>query len=67
MSDKMTMITTCDTDVHLIPGDIDMVRMKIDKNKWLLTTDGRYVTTHSVVSAWEPTVEEMKGFIDGIN
>lgn len=64
MEDKVTMITTCDTDVHLIQGDIDLVRMKIDKMKWLLTTDGRYVTTRSVVSAWEPSEDEVKGFLD---
>ena len=64
MEDKVTMIATCDTDVHLIQGDIDLVRMKIDKNKWLLTTDGRYVTTRSVVSVWEPSEDEVKGFLD---
>ena len=64
MEDKVTMITTCDTDVHLIQGDIDLVRMKIDKMKWLLTTDGRYVTTRSVESVWEPSEDEVKGFLD---
>lgn len=64
MEKYMTMITTCDADVHLISGEVDMVRMKIEKNKWLLTTDGRYVFTRNVVSAWTPSEDEVKGFLD---
>lgn len=64
MQEEVTMITTCDADIHLIPGSVDLVRMKVDNNKWLMTTDGRYVTTRSVVSAWTPDEDEMKGFLD---
>lgn len=58
--EKVTRVTTVDTDIHDIVGDIDLVRQKIDSPsvRWLLTTDGRYVRCDKVVSAWVPGPDE---------
>lgn len=63
-TNSLTMITTADTDVHLIEGEIDLVCLKIERNKWLLTTDGHKVLCDKVVSAWVPSEDEVRGFLD---
>jgi hypothetical protein len=62
---KYVMVTTVDSDFHLFDGEIDMFRMKVDHNKWLLTTDGRFVRADKVVSAWVPDEDELRGFLGG--
>lgn len=57
-SQAITRVTTEDTDVHDVIGDVDHVRYKADKGMWLLTTDGRYVKGSKIVSAWTPTEED---------
>ena len=59
-----TMVTTCDTDIHLIKEPVDVTRMKCARVKWIVTIDGRYVNTASVVSLWEPTEEQAQGFLE---
>lgn len=54
----ITRIATVDQDIHDIEGDIDCVRMKVDRNPWLLTTDGRLVKSDKVVSMWLRTEED---------
>lgn len=54
----VTRIATVDQDIHDIEGDIDYVRMKVDRNPWLLTTDGRLVKSDKVVSMWTRTEED---------
>ena len=63
---KKTMLTTVDTDFHVIDGDIDLVRMKVDHNKWLMTTDGRFVRSDKVVSVWVPSERELDDYMSGI-
>lgn len=63
---KKTMLTTVDTDFHVIDGDIDLVRMKVDHNKWLMTTDGRFVRSDKVVSVWVPSQQELDDYMGGI-
>lgn len=58
------MVTTCDTDIHLICDSVDTTRMKCERVKWLVTVDGRYVNTANVVSVWEPTEEQIQGFLE---
>ena len=54
----ITRIATVDQDLHDIEGDLYHVRMKIDRNPWLLTTDGRLVKSDKVVSMWLRTEED---------
>ena len=54
----ITRIATVDQDLHDIEGSIDYVRMKVDRNPWLLTTDGRLVKSDKVVSMWLRTDED---------
>jgi len=63
---EVTMLTTADADVHVVEGEIDLVRMKVERNKWLLTVDGRLVRTDKVVSVWVPTQEELRSYMEGI-
>lgn len=63
-SDEITFITTVDSDIHAIAGEIDLVRMKIERNTWIMTTDGRYVLANKVVCAWVPTEEEIEGWLE---
>lgn len=63
-SDEIVFITTVDSDIHAIQGEIDLIRMKIERNRWLLTTDGRYVLCDKVVSAWIPSQEEIEGWLE---
>ena len=63
-SDEIVLITTTDADIHAIAGEIDLVRMKIERNTWLMTIDGRYVLTDKVVSAWVPTEEELESWLE---
>ena len=63
-SDEVTFVATADSDVHVIAGEIDLVRMKIERNTWVMTIDGRYVKCDKVVSAWVPSVEEIEGWLD---
>lgn len=65
--DDYTMITTCDTDIHLIGDSIDTVRLKCERVKWLVTVDGRYVNSANVVSMWTPTEYEIEGFSEALN
>ena len=64
---KLTMLTTVDADIHVLNEDIDLARMKIDYNKWLMTIDGRYVRSDKVVCVWVPDVDELRGFMEGVN
>lgn len=64
---SLTMLTTADADIHVIEGEIDLVRMKVDHNKWLLTVDGRYVKSDKVVCVWTPDEDELRGFMEGVN
>ena len=57
-SDEFVLVTTADTDIHAIAGELDLVRMKIDHNKWLITLDGRLLKADKVVSVWVPSDEE---------
>lgn len=54
----ITRITTADADIHDIEGEIDLVRMKVERNQWLVSTDGRYVRCDKVVSLWVPGPDE---------
>lgn len=63
-SDEIVLVTTADSDVHAIEGDIDLVRMKIDHNKWLVTIDNRFVRSDKVVSVWVPGAEELQGWLE---
>lgn len=68
MEDRNTvMLTTADADIHIVEGEIDLVRMKVERNKWLLTIDGHLVRTDKVVSLWEPSEEEMRNYMEGID
>lgn len=62
----IVMLTTVDTDIHVVGGEIDLVRMKVERNQWLLTIDGRYVRCNKVVSVWAPDEEELEGFLDSV-
>lgn len=64
---SVTMLTTVDADIHVIEDDIDLARMKVERNKWLMTIDGRLVRTDKVVSLWEPSQEEMRNYMEGID
>jgi len=59
---SITMLTTVDTDIHVVSGDTDLVRMKVERNTWLVTVDGRYVKSDKVVSVWTPTDDDLEGF-----
>lgn len=63
---SLTMLTTADADIHVIEGEVDLVRMKVDHNKWLLTVDGRYVKSDKVVCVWTPDEDELRGFMGGV-
>lgn len=63
---KKTMLTTVDTDFHVVDGDVDLVRMKVDHNKWLMTVDGRFVRSDKVVSVWVPSEQELADYMGGI-
>lgn len=63
---KYVMVTTVDSDFHLFDGEIDMFRMKVDHNKWLMTTDGRFVRSDKVVSVWVPSQQELDDYMGGI-
>ena len=47
----ITRIATVDQDLHDIEGDLYHVRMKIDRNPWLVKSD-------KVVSMWLRTEED---------
>ena len=64
---SVTMLTTVDADIHVIEDDIDLARMKVERNKWLMTIDGRLVRTDKVVSLWEPSQEDMRNYMEGID
>lgn len=70
MADKeraeVTMVTTSDTDIHLVPFDLDMTRLKVERNAWIATTDGRIVRTSHIVSVWTPSELELAGFMEGV-
>lgn len=66
MSKSYVMVTTADADIHLIDETIDMARLKVERNRWLLTIDGRYVKTDKVVSVWEPSESELRNYMEGI-
>lgn len=59
---SITMLTTVDTDIHVVNGETDLVRMKVERNTWLVTVDGRYVKSDKVVSVWTPTDDDLEGF-----
>ena len=61
-TDELTMLTTADTDLHLIPDPLDVTRMKVERNQWIMTTDNRLVRCDKVVALWTPTEEEIEGF-----
>lgn len=63
---EITMITTADTDVHVVEGDVDMVRLKVKRNDWIATTDGRFVSCDKVVCVWKPTQSELEGFLESM-
>lgn len=63
---EVTMLTTVDADVHIISCDLDMARLKVERNKWLLTVDGRMVRTDKVVTLWTPSVEELRSYMEGV-
>lgn len=54
--------TTCDTDIHMILGDLDMVRMKVTRNDWIETVDKRLVRTSNIVSIWVPSQEDLDNY-----
>ena len=69
MADAMTreeqpivFATTADRDIHAFYGEIDLVRMKAERNKWIETVDGRFVRTTGIVSLWIPAPEEIEGY-----
>ena len=64
---EWVMATTVDTDVHLFRSSIDLMRMKVGNNQWLLTTDGHYVRGDKVVSLWVPSEEELQGWTEALN
>lgn len=59
---EVVFITTCDTDIHAVTGDIDMVRMKVTRNDWIETVDHRYVRTSNIVSIWVPSEDELENY-----
>lgn len=54
--------TTTDSDIHAFEGELDMVRMKAERNKWIETVDGRLVRAGSIVSLWVPDEDELTGY-----
>lgn len=64
---EWVMVTTVDTDVHLFKSNIDLMRLKVERNTWLATVDGRFVKSDKVVSVWTPTEEELRGFTEALN
>lgn len=60
---EYTMITTTDTDIHVVEGNVAEVRMKASKVKWLTTIDNRFVNTAQVVSLWTPEPEQLEAWM----
>ena len=63
---ELVMVTTADTDIHVIEGNIDLVCMKLTRNEWIATTDGRRLRCNKVVSVWVPSEEELQGFLESM-
>lgn len=59
---ELVMVTTADTDIHVIEGNIDLVCMKVARNAWIETVDKRRVRCDKIVSVWEPDEFELRGF-----
>lgn len=64
---EYSMVTTTDTDIHLIESSADTTRMKCERVKWLTTVDGRFVNTANVVSIWTPEADEVRSYLRNIN
>jgi len=62
----LTMGTTVDADIHTFEGDVDLIRMKADRNKWIKTVDGRFVRCSAIVSLWNPTKFEVDRYFEQI-
>lgn len=60
--DEVVFATTCDTDIHAIPGKLDMVQMKVSRNNWIETIDHRLVRTSNIVSIWTPSQEDLENY-----
>ena len=63
---ELVMLTTADTDVHVVEGNIDLVCMKVARNTWIETVDKRRVRCDKVVSVWTPSEEELEGFLESM-
>ena len=63
---ELVMATTADTDIHVFEGSIDLVCMKLVRNEWIGTIDGRRVRCNKVVSVWTPSEEELEGFLESM-
>lgn len=63
---QYVMLTTSDADIHLVEESIEMARMKVERNRWIITVDRRYIKTDKVVSLWKPTEFELRNYMEGI-
>lgn len=67
MEGEFTMATTVDADIHLFEGELSLVRMKVERKRWLVTVDDHFVKCDKVVSLWTPAPEEIKGWSESGN
>lgn len=67
MDKKYVMATTVDADIHLFEGEIELTRLKVERNKWLVTVDGRFVKADKIVAVWVPDEDELRGFLGSVN
>lgn len=63
----ITLATTMDTDVHAFHGNMNLIRAKVERNDWIMTTDERLVRSNAIVCIWEPTDEELESFMEDVN
>ena len=60
---EYVMVATADHDLHLIEGDMTLVKMKVERKAWLETIDKHLVRCNQVVSIWVPLPEEVEGWM----
>ena len=59
------MAGASDSYDYLFKCDMDLMRLKVERNKWLLTVDGVYVRASQVVSLRVPDDEEVESYLEG--
>lgn len=61
---KYVMAGATDSYDYLFKCDMDLMRLKVERNKWLLTVDGVYVYAKHVVSLRVPNSEEVQSYLE---